>query len=136
VPKRQTSSPAVREQLRQVPGFDKLPETTLARIESLSTEMSVAAGAVLTTQGEPGRQAFIVLEGNAAVRRDGEVLAVVSAGALIGETALLDGGPRTADVIAVSPLRVLVVNPAEFATLYDDLGFSHWITSQLAKRTR
>ena len=131
--KRHTSTRAIRDQLRAVPGFDKLSDATLARIESLSTELNLEAGAVLTTQGAPGREAFVVLEGNAAVRRDGVVLAVVSAGALIGETALLEGVPRNADVIAVTPLRVLVVNPAEFASLYDDLGFGQWITTQVTK---
>ncbi len=65
-------------------------------------------GAELTRQGEPGDELFLVLDGVARVDVDGQALAELGPGAVIGERALLEGGTRTSTVSAVTPLRVAV----------------------------
>ena len=120
-------SEETRKRLREIPGFKDLPESTIERIDAMSTELTVPAGQVLTKQGTPGREAFIIVEGTAAFSREGEPQIELPPGALVGELALLDGQPRVGNVIAVTSLRVLVVNPAEFASLSDDLGFTGWM---------
>ena len=124
-------SDETRKRLREIPGFKDLPEATIARIDAMSTELTVQPGQLLTRQGTPGREAFIIVDGTAAFSRDGEPQIFLPPGALVGELALLDGRPRVGDVVAVTPLRVLVVNPAEFASLTEDLGFTGWLHGQV-----
>jgi hypothetical protein len=68
-------------------------------------------GDTLTEQGEEGRELFLLLDGVLAVEVDGETVAEVGPGALLGERALLEGR-RTATLRATTPARVVVV-PAD-----------------------
>lgn len=61
-------------------------------------EAQYAAGAVLITQGEQTNDVFLVLEGEVDVVVNGQVVATIGAGELVGEMALLDGAPRSATV--------------------------------------
>lgn len=70
-------------------------------------------GDCLVHQGEPGDELFLLLDGVAAVEVDGEPLAEVGPGAVLGERALLDGGRRTATVRATTPCRVAVATAAD-----------------------
>jgi CRP-like cAMP-binding protein len=119
------------KRLREIPGFKDLPEATIERIDAMSTELIVPAGQMLTRQGTPGREAFVIVDGTAAFYRDGDPQIFLPPGALVGELALLDGQPRAGNVVAVTQLRVLVVNPAEFASLSEDLSFTGWMQHQV-----
>jgi len=122
--------------LRAIPMFAGLSDSALAGIDSRMSETTVAAGTVLTSQGTLGREAFIIAEGRAVVRVDGQPIGSVSVGDLVGETALLDGGPRTATVVALTPVRLYVLDPSEFTWLFRDPQAAHWIASTLARRLR
>ena len=69
------------------------------------------AGEALVTQGEEGRELFLLLDGIVDVEVDGEEVAEIGPGALLGERALLEGGARTASVYATTPVRVVVIPP-------------------------
>jgi CRP-like cAMP-binding protein len=120
-----------RKRLREIPGFKDLPEATIERIDAMSTELTIPAGQLLTKQGTIGREAFIIVDGTAAFYRDNDPHIFLPPGALVGELALLEGQPRVGNVVAVTELHVLVVNPAEFASLSDDLGFTGWMRPQV-----
>jgi CRP/FNR family cyclic AMP-dependent transcriptional regulator len=107
----------VDEQLSAVPLFAGLSKRQLRRISSLMTRIDRPAGQVLTTQGEPGFEFFIVLEGEVEVRQGDRVIATRRAGEYVGEIALLDRRPRTATVLATTPVSVEVLNRREFASL-------------------
>ena len=66
-------------------------------------------GEALITQGEEGQELFLILDGVVDVEVDGEEVAELGPGTLIGEMALLEGGVRTASVYATTPARVVVV---------------------------
>jgi hypothetical protein len=66
------------------------------------------AGAVLTEQGTPGDELFLLLDGVVEIEVDGRRLAEVGPGAVLGERAVLEGGRRTATVTATTPVRVAV----------------------------
>jgi hypothetical protein len=70
---------------------------------------SLDAGETLITQGEEGQDMFLILDGIVDVEVDGEEVAELGPGALIGEMALLEGGKRTASVYATTPMRAVVV---------------------------
>jgi CRP-like cAMP-binding protein len=68
----------------------------------------VPAGANVTRQGEPGDELFLLLDGVLAVEVDGQRLAEVGPGAILGERALLEGGARTSTLVAVTAARLAV----------------------------
>jgi CRP-like cAMP-binding protein len=122
--------------LRATPIFAQLDDAALRRIDARLAEVEVEVGAVLMREGEPGREAFVIAEGRAEITVNGEPVTTARAGDLVGETSLLDGGPRTATVVALTPLRLFVVNPSEFAALFDDPRAARWIAATLARRLR
>jgi cyclic nucleotide-binding protein len=69
-------------------------------------------GETLVQQGEPGQDLFLLLDGLLDVEVDGELVAQVGPGAILGERALVEGGTRTSTLRAATPARVAVV-PAD-----------------------
>jgi CRP-like cAMP-binding protein len=90
-------------------------------LDRVSTFLHVDAGRVLCREGELGHECFIVLDGCARVLRGNEEIATIRRGEPIGEVALL--GPharRTASVIAVTPMDLLVLSRRELSQLVSD----------------
>lgn len=71
---------------------------------------TVAPGRTLVEQGEAGDSLFLLLDGVLDVEVDGEKLAEVGPGAVLGERAVLEGGTRTATLRAVTPAKVAVAS--------------------------
>ena len=94
-------------------------DTEIAALEGLSTTITLTAGTQLATQGHTGQEAMVMLSGIAAVTRNGQAVAEVAAGDIIGELALLTNEPRTASLTAVTDVQVMVLNRREFASLLD-----------------
>jgi hypothetical protein len=72
-------------------------------------------GKTLVEQGDPGEDMFMLLDGVLRVEIDGQIVAQVGVGALLGELALLGDGRRTATLRAVRPSRVAVLRARELA---------------------
>lgn len=68
----------------------------------------LAQGKTLVTQGEAGDELFLLLDGVVAVEVDGDTLAEIGPGAVLGERALLEGGIRTSTLRAVTACKVAV----------------------------
>jgi Cyclic nucleotide-binding domain len=81
----------------------------LLRSDQKLKRRSLDQGETLVEQGEPGQDLFLLLDGLFDVEVDGEVVAEVGPGALLGERALLEGGNRTATLRAATAARVAVV---------------------------
>ncbi len=71
----------------------------------------LAAGTALTTQGEAATQVYLILDGVFAVEVNGEPIAEIGPGAVVGERAALEGGTRTATLRAVTKARVAEASP-------------------------
>jgi CRP-like cAMP-binding protein len=74
---------------------------------------SLADGKKLVEQGQPGTDMFLLLDGVLRVDVDGEPLAELGPGAIIGERAALEGGTRTSTLTALTPCKVAVVSADE-----------------------
>jgi len=85
---------------------------TIMRAGTKPTIRKVPEGRALVEQGDPGDTLFLLLDGVVAVEVDGEVLAQLGPGAVLGERAVLEGGTRTSTVRAETRCRVALV-PAE-----------------------
>jgi Cyclic nucleotide-binding domain len=66
-------------------------------------------GEALMREGDDGRELFLLLDGVVDVEANGDIVAEIGPGALLGERALLEGGKRTATIWARTPIRVVVV---------------------------
>jgi CRP-like cAMP-binding protein len=99
--------------------FEGLARRELERICSLCTMLERPAGSVLCAEGRAGQEYFVVVDGEVAVTIKGTNVATLGPGSFFGELALLDGEPRSATVTAMTPVRFLVFDRAEFEALLD-----------------
>jgi CRP-like cAMP-binding protein len=131
------SKKAYIEHLRSVPLFSGCTNKELERIARSGDEMQMAAGSLLAQQGETGREAFIVLDGKVAVKRNGRKVASLGPGAIVGELSLLDHGPRTATVVCETDSEVFVIDQRHFIAVFDDIPtLAHKLLASLAGRIR
>jgi CRP/FNR family cyclic AMP-dependent transcriptional regulator len=106
--------------IRKVPLFARCSRAELKEISMLADEIDLHEGKELTRQGSPGREFFVLLEGSADVTKDDRKVNTLGPGDFFGEIALVSHEPRTATVIATSPVRALVITDRSFRRLLDD----------------
>jgi CRP/FNR family cyclic AMP-dependent transcriptional regulator len=106
--------------LTAIPIFSDLSPEEARRLATYATETSVADGQILMKQGDYSTELIAIEEGTADVIRDGERIASLQEGDLIGEMGLLERRPRNADVIATSPMRVLKLTHWEIRRMSQD----------------
>ena len=105
------------EMLRLVPLFSNLSDKQLRSIAAQSREVSFPAGKEICKQGDTGVGMHVVLEGQTKVQINGRTRRKLGPGAFFGEIALLDGGPRTASVIAETDVHTISIPHWNFRTL-------------------
>ena len=93
--------------LAGVPLFAGFSKRHLQRLASQTDEVRFDPGERIVEQGNPGETLFVMLEGQAKVERDGKVRTRLVPGDFFGEVSVLDGGPRTASVVAETPVATL-----------------------------
>jgi len=64
----------------------------------------------LTEQGDEGDELYLLLDGVLAVEIDGDTVAEIGPGAILGERAIVEGGKRTATLRAVTPAKVVTAD--------------------------
>ena len=106
--------------LKAIPIFSHLSDEEAKRLAAFATETSVAEGQILMKQGDYSTELIGIEEGTADVIRDGEKIASLGEGDLIGEMGLLEREPRNADVIATSPMRVMKLTHWEIRRMSDE----------------
>ena len=97
----------VPAKLAKVPIFSGCSKRELAIIGRASKEVSHREGTVIAREGERGIGLFLLLEGRCLVTIGGKTKAKLGPGDFFGEVALLDGGPRTATVTALSAVKLV-----------------------------
>jgi CRP-like cAMP-binding protein len=100
--------------------FSELSPEEARRLATFATETSVAEGQILMKQGDYSTELIAIEEGTADVMRDGEKIASLKEGDLIGEMGLFERRPRNADVIATSPMRVVKLTHWEIRRMSAD----------------
>jgi flavin reductase (DIM6/NTAB) family NADH-FMN oxidoreductase RutF len=123
--------------LAHVPVFSALPGDVFERLVSAGVDRTFADGEAIVRAGDPGDELYVLLEGAARVERGGRPLRTLAADDLFGEVAVLDGGPRTADVVAQGPCRCLAVpREALREALESEPGAAWQLLEVLARRFR
>ena len=106
--------------IHKVPLFARCSRAELKEIAMLADEIDLHEGKEMTREGEPGREFFVLLEGTADVKKKSRKVNALGPGDFFGEIALVSREPRTATVIATSPVRALVITDRSFRRLLDD----------------
>lgn len=100
--------------------FSQCDVDDLAAIAQVAREQSFGPGDRVYSEGDPGDALYVVLEGRAEARRDGELVMELKEKEAFGDVSLFDGSPRVTDMVAVKPLKVLVIDRRDFLDLLAD----------------
>jgi len=123
--------------LRQLHVFDGLSRKQLRLLASRADELEVSPGKMLCSKGETAHQFFVIEDGTARVVRDGQYLDELGPGDFFGEMGLLDNAPRNADVVAKTPLRLMVLSGRALRDLEREApGFARKLSRSVEQRRR
>ena len=129
--------PVAADLLRSVPLFTGMTDSAIQSVGGLAHEIRFAAGEDLVREGDEGDSFLVIVEGRARVVQNGDTLRDLGPGDYLGEIALIDGGPRTATVTALEPIRALVVERSDFRRLIDDFSAVRFhVLTALTQRIR
>jgi CRP/FNR family transcriptional regulator, cyclic AMP receptor protein len=98
------------ERLKSVPLFASLSDDGRRKLATWINEVSVSEGKHLVDEGDYAYDLFVIEEGSAEVLHDGQHVADLGPGDFFGEMGVLEGGQRTATVVAESPMRLLTLS--------------------------
>jgi CRP-like cAMP-binding protein len=102
------------QHLANMPLFAGCSNKELQAVAKVGDEITMTTGTVIVDQGQMGREAFVVLEGQVTVKRNGRKVNTLGTGAVVGELSLLDHGPRTATVTCDTDCRLFVIDQRHF----------------------
>jgi CRP/FNR family transcriptional regulator, cyclic AMP receptor protein len=114
------SRTALDRQLRELEPFLSCSSRELRALAPLVDVTGAEAGEVLMRQGDDGHGVHVIVSGTATVVRDGHEVARLSRGDVVGEVSMLVDVPRTATVVASSPMTLATFAPGSFAQLLDE----------------
>jgi CRP/FNR family transcriptional regulator, cyclic AMP receptor protein len=108
------------KRLKEIPIFSNLSDEEAHRLAAFASETSISEGQILMKQGDYSVELIAIEEGKADVIQDGNKVATLGKGDLIGEMGLLERRQRNADVIAASPMRVIKLTHWEIRRMSED----------------
>ena len=110
------------EELRAFELFRHVPKKDLPRVaQLLGDERDVDSGFQLTEQGRMDHDVFLIIDGTADVLVGGRAVAENGPGESVGEMAVIDNWPRSASVVARTPMRLFHLDGDTFLTMLDEV---------------
>lgn len=129
--------------LRAVDIFAELKDQQIARLGKLATRRAFPAGVQILRRGDSGVALYVVVSGRVAITLESEEgareqrLGELGPGEVFGEMALLDGGPRSANVTAAEPTECLLINRWDFSgEMLRDADIARALVPVLCQRIR
>jgi len=123
--------------LGKIPLFSRLSQRQLNGVAKYADEVQIRKGAVLAKQGAQGLEAIIIVDGRARVETDGKAIAELGPGDVVGEMSVIDGKPRSATVIAETPMNLLVLHRRDFMSVLETVpGLQRKLLVTLCERVR
>ncbi len=110
------------ERLRHVSLFAGLSRREIGDIMRVSDEVEFFAGETIVKRGLTANDFYLLLDGQARVTVPGKRSRILRPGDYFGEISVLDGGPRTADIDAVTHVTLLRIGRQAFVKILDDIG--------------
>jgi CRP/FNR family cyclic AMP-dependent transcriptional regulator len=112
-------STKIIDALKKTPIFAKTSDESLHSLLKSAIQKTVPGGTKIVEKGQSGIGFYLVLSGKADVMSGGKKLAEVEEGGFFGELSVIDGAPRTADVVAKGEVTCLVVSQWAMRSLID-----------------
>jgi CRP/FNR family transcriptional regulator, cyclic AMP receptor protein len=116
-----TTTKATTKQLTAVLGvvplFEGLSKKQLKKVADLADVARFMGGSTLVRQGDIGDSFYVVLTGQAKVVASGRTVNRLLPGDHFGEISLLDGGPRTASVVAETEMTLVIITQKDFLAM-------------------
>ena len=120
-----------------VPLFSALNQRQLRKVAGTAQLKRYHDATIIMKAGDAGDSLHILIDGTVTVRRRGLPPVVREQGSFFGEIALLDGGPRTATVLANGPVTTLVISRSRLLKLLrDQPAIAIAMLEELARRLR
>ncbi|MGH2760474.1 MAG: Crp/Fnr family transcriptional regulator [Actinomycetota bacterium] len=117
--------------------FSGCSPSELETVARHSDDVTLREGQILMHEGTSGRECFFIAEGEALVRIEGEVVATLGPGDIVGEMAVIDREPRSATVVAATPIHAVVLTTQQFNAVADSCpSVARRVMSTLAQRLR
>ena len=125
-----------KARLQAIPLFANLDEHDLSVIATFANETSVSAGDVLVREGDFSYELMAIEEGNAEVRRGGDVLATLGPGDFFGEVGVLQNELRNATIVATTGMRLITLTTWELKRMRNMPGVMEKINETIAARAQ
>ena len=109
---------ALADELAGFEAFASLDRKSLLALATTGRVVHLPAGWALMSEDTPADSVYVVLGGDTEVRHGSDVIASLTAGAMVGEAALIDHRRRNASVITISEVRALRLNYDELPALF------------------
>ncbi len=100
--------------LKSVGMFSDISGEDISRLIQISREVDMPAQTQVFKAGDEGHELFIILSGEISIHKDGRNLATLKRGDFLGEMALLDNEPRSADATTLSDCKLLSIGQQDF----------------------
>lgn len=108
------------DRLKEIPLFKNATKEGLKHLAQAADEIDVKAGTQIIAQGQHNREASIIVSGSVKVEVDGEHVATIPTGEIVGELGLFGLGPSTATVTAAEHVTLLTIPYNRFDQILDD----------------
>jgi CRP-like cAMP-binding protein len=123
--------------IRSLAPFQGASRRELRAIAAAGDVVQASAGRVLLRADRRALETYVVIDGSVDVVLEGDVVATLGAGEFVGEIGVIDGEPRSADVVAATDVTLLAIHASALRTLFET---SHALRiallRQLAQRVR
>lgn len=100
--------------LKTIPLFSALSDREREQVARWADEVDIKAGKHLVDEGRFAYEFFVIEEGTAQVTHEGKHLSDLGPGDFFGEIGILEDAPRSASVVAVSDMTLIVMNDRDF----------------------
>lgn len=125
------------QHLANVKMFSSLNKKELGLIEKAADLVKIKPGTEIVTEGKIGHEFYLILSGEASVKRGRRKVATLGPGNYFGEMALLDRGPRSATIVADTDMELFVISQREFMAVLDRIPqVAHKLLVSMAARLR
>ena len=116
--------------LKSVELFQEIPGEILSNIAQISEELNLEAEQNIFKEGDHGDSLYIIIDGEVSVIKEKKEIALLDNGKCIGEMALLDQEPRSADAVCTSACILLKIGQLGF---YELMASNDIIMKQIIK---
>ncbi|WP_141014861.1 Crp/Fnr family transcriptional regulator [Nocardioides sambongensis] len=113
--------------------FEHFTPTEIARISGAGRRVKLPQGWSPIWEDTPADKAYIILSGTASIRRDGEEIAQLGAGDIVGEAAIVGQRLRNASVVALTPLETIHLTDETLRELDKDMPSFHDALVEVAR---